>query len=75
MLACVFLSVPAADERRRQPRPDGMVPLTSGEIHHLLNVLVTQSGHDLQRHLRWSARRRTHQHRARIIHHRIRGSA
>jgi len=42
MLASAFLAVLAAAERTRQPPPDGMIPLTSSEIHHLLNVLPNQ---------------------------------
>jgi hypothetical protein len=44
MLASAFLAVLAAIERARQPPPDGMIPLTSSEIHHLLNVLPRPAG-------------------------------
>ena len=69
MLACAFLAVLAATERARQPPPDGMIPLTSSEIHHLLNVLAAQPAPGLQHQLRWSAWRRRHQHRARTSHY------
>jgi hypothetical protein len=42
MLASAFLAILAAAERTRQPPPDDMIPLTSSEIHHLLNVLPDQ---------------------------------
>jgi len=69
MLASAFLAVLAATERRRQSPPDGMIPLTSNEIHHLLNVPAAQPARGLQHHLRWSAWRRRHQHRARTSHY------
>jgi SRSO17 transposase len=69
MLACAFLAVLAAAERARQPPPDGMIPLTSSEIHHLLNVLPAQPDRPIRHRLRWSAWRRRHQHRARISHY------
>lgn len=69
MLASAFLAVLAAAERTRQPPPDGMIPLTTSEIHHLLNVLPGQPGHPARHRLHWSAWRRRHQHRARISHH------
>ena len=74
MLASAFLSVLAAAERRRQPPPDGMIPLTSSEIHHLLNVLAAQPARGPRHRLHWSAWRRTHQHRARTSHYQKRGS-
>ena len=72
MLASAFLAVLAATERTRQPPPGGMIPLTSNEIHHLLNALPAQPGHTARHRLRWSAWRRRHQHRARTSHYRKR---
>ena len=69
MLAHAFLAVLAAAERTRQPPPDGMIPLTSSEIHHLLNVLPGQPPRGIRHRLRWSAWRRAHQHRARTSHY------
>lgn len=69
MLARAFLAVLATTERARQPPPDGMIPLTSSEIHHLLNVLPAQPDCSIPHRLRWSAWRRSHQHRARISHY------
>jgi hypothetical protein len=69
MLAHAFLAVLAATERRSQPPPDGMIPLTCSEIHHLLNVLAAQPIRDVRHRLRWSAWRRKHQHRARTSHY------
>jgi hypothetical protein len=68
MLASAFLAILAAAERTRQPPPDDMIPLTSSEIHHLLNVLPDQPGHSIGHHLHWSTWRRQHQHRARTSH-------
>ena len=69
MLASAFLAVLAADDRTRQPPPGGMIPLTSSEIHHLLNVLPGQPAPGIRHRLHWSAWRRRHQHRARISHY------
>lgn len=69
MLAHAFLAVLAATERARQPQPDGMIPLTCNEIHHLLNVHATRPGSSIRLCLRWSAWRRRHQHRARTSHY------
>jgi hypothetical protein len=69
MLASAFLAVLAATERTRQPPPDDMIPLTSSEIHHLLNVLPDQPVRSTRHRLRWSAWRRRHQHRARTSHY------
>ena len=74
MLACAFLAVLAAIDRR-QPPPDGMIPLTSSEIHHLLNVLATRPARDPRHWLHWSAWRRAHQHRARTSHYQKRQQA
>lgn len=69
MLAYAFLAVLTAAERARQPPPDGMIPLTCNEIHHLLNVLVTRPARGIRHRLHWSAWRRRHQHRARTSHY------
>jgi SRSO17 transposase len=73
MLASAFLAVLAAADRR-QPPPDGMIPLTCSEIHHLLNVLA-QPARSPRYRLHWSAWRRTHQHRARTSHYQKRQPA
>jgi SRSO17 transposase len=72
MLASAFLAVLAATERTRQPPPDGLIPLTSSEIHHLLNVLPDRPDRSVRHRLHWSAWRRRHQHRARTSHYRKR---
>jgi len=69
MLAYAFLAVLAAAERARQAPPAGMIPLTSSEIHHLLNVLPSQSDRSARHCPHWSAWRRRHQHRAQTSHH------
>jgi SRSO17 transposase len=75
MLAYAFLAVLAATEHDRQPPPDGMIALTCNEIHHLLNVLVTQPIHTIRHRLHWSTWRRRHQHRARTSHYQNRAPA
>jgi SRSO17 transposase len=74
MLASAFLAMLAAIDRREQP-PDGMIPLTTSEIHHLLNVLASPPARDPRHWLRWSAWRRAHQHRARVSHYQKRAPA
>ena len=69
MLASAFLAVLAATERTRQPPPDGMIPLTPSEIHHLLNVPPDQPPRSIRHRLQWSAWRQRHQHRARTSHY------
>jgi SRSO17 transposase len=71
MLASAFLAVLAATERR-QPPPADLIPLTSSEIHHLLNVIPGQPDPGPRHRLRWSTWRRRHQHRARSSHYRKR---
>jgi SRSO17 transposase len=68
MLASAFLAVLAAADRR-EPPPDGMIPLTCNEIHHLLSVLAPAPARSPRHRLHWSAWRRTHQHRARTSHY------
>jgi SRSO17 transposase len=68
MLAYAFLAVLAATERTRQPPPDGMIPLTCNEIHHLLNYTASPD-RGIRHRLHWSTWRRRHQHRARISHY------
>jgi hypothetical protein len=60
MLASALLAILAATERARQPPPGGMIPLTSSEIHHLLNVLPGQPPRSIRHRLHWSAWRRRH---------------
>ena len=72
MLAYAFLAVLAAIERARQPAPEGLVPLTCNEIHHLFTGLIVQPICDLWYRLRWSTWRRRRQHRAKTSHYRRR---
>jgi SRSO17 transposase len=74
MLASAFLAVLAAADRRHPP-PDGMIPLTTSEIHHLLSVLTPAPARSPRHRLHWSAWRRAHQHRARISHYQKRQPA
>lgn len=69
MLAYALLTALRAGERADNPPPDGLIPLTCNEIHHLLNVLIAQPIRDLWHRLRWSTWRRRHQHRAKTLHY------
>jgi len=69
MLACSVLTITASTEHARDPAPTGQVPLTRSEIARLFATLVIQPGRGAGHHLRWSAWRRRHQHRARICHY------
>jgi hypothetical protein len=74
MLAYAVLAVLAAAERADNPTPQGasLIALTCNEIHRLFNTYIAQPIHDLRHRLRWSIRRRRHQHRARTSHYRRR---
>jgi hypothetical protein len=61
MLAAAFL---AAAGHRRDPVPDGLIPLTRNEIAILFAHLVIKPVDDAPHRMRWSAWRRRHQHRA-----------
>jgi SRSO17 transposase len=69
MLATAFLTIAAATEHARSPAPAGLIPLTRNEIAGLFTKLVIQPVRDARHHLRWSAWRRRHQHRARSCHY------
>jgi SRSO17 transposase len=69
MLATAFLTIAAATERKDSPPPAGLIPLTRNEIAGLFSKLVTQPLRDAWHHLRWSAWRRRHQHRAKTCHY------
>jgi hypothetical protein len=51
MLAYAYL---AATERTRQSPPEGLIPLTCNEIHHLFNTLTAHPLSDIAHHLSWS---------------------
>ena len=68
MLALALLTVAAAAEHNRDPRPAGQVPLTRNEIARLLTLAVPPAS-DTGYRLRWSAWRRRHQHKARTSHY------
>ncbi|MFF3918417.1 hypothetical protein ACFYZB_34010 [Streptomyces sp. NPDC001852] len=67
MLAHALLADTAAAERRDQPAPAELIPLTGSEIQHLFAALIN-TVHDLAHRLRWSQWRRRHQARARASH-------
>ena len=69
MLAAAFLAVAAAAERRRDPRPDGQIPLTRNEIASLFTSLIIKPPDSARHRLRWSGWRRRHQYRARECHY------
>jgi hypothetical protein len=74
MLAYAFLAVLAASERAHRPAPDGLIPLTCNEIHHLFNVLMVKPIGTVTHRLHWSTWRRRHQHRARLSHYQRRAA-
>ncbi|TCO11629.1 SRSO17 transposase [Kribbella steppae] len=71
MLAYAFLAVVAATERAENPTPQGnsLIALTCNEIKRLFNTYLAAPTLDLRHRLRWSIRRRRHQHRARTSHY------
>jgi SRSO17 transposase len=69
MLALAFLTITAAGERRRDPDPDGQIPLTRNEIASLLTGLIIKPPGGPGHRLRWSGWRRRHQHRAKTSHY------
>jgi hypothetical protein len=69
MLAAAVLTIAAAIESARGPDTAGQIPLTSNEIAHLLATVTASPGRDAGHRLRWSRRRRRHQHRARTCHY------
>lgn len=69
ILAHAFLAVLAATAHDHDPQPDGLIPLTRNEIHHLLNTLLPRPVVDLRERLHWSTWRRRHQYRARASHY------
>lgn len=70
MLAHAFLTVVCVDEHARQPKPDGLIPLTCNEIQHLFTTLIARPAHDAAYRLAWSAWRCRHQARAQASHYR-----
>jgi len=77
MLALAVLTVLVADARDATPSPrdrEGreLLELTTNEIRHLLNVLITRPARRLIDYLSWSTWRRAHQARARRLHYRRR---
>ncbi len=71
MLAYAFLAVVTATERTQNPTPQGssLIALTCNEVKRLFNTYLASPTHDLRHRLRWSIRRRVHQHRARTSHY------
>ena len=71
MLAYAFLAVVTATERTENPTPQesSLIALTCNEIKRLFNTYLAAPTHDLRHRLRWSIRRRRHQHRARTSHY------
>jgi SRSO17 transposase len=67
--AHAFLAVLAATAHDHDPQPDGLIPLTRNEVHHLLNTLLPRPVVDLRERLHWSTWRRRHQYRARASHY------
>ena len=71
MLAYAFLAAVAVTEKADNPAPQehSLIALTCNEIKRLFNTFINQPMRDLQHRLRWSIRRRRHQHRARTSHY------
>jgi SRSO17 transposase len=69
MLATAVLTAAAVAEHRRDPDPDGQIPLTRNEITSLLTRLITKPADSPGHQLRWSGWRRRHQHRAQKCHY------
>jgi hypothetical protein len=69
MLAAAFLAVTADAGRRRDPAPDGLIPLTRNEIATLFTSMIIQPPASTGHRLRWPAWRRRHQYRAQICHY------
>jgi SRSO17 transposase len=69
MLAAAFLAIAAATERRRDPPPDGQIPLTRNEIATLFAHLIIQPPASTGHRLHWSTWRRHHQYRAQQCHY------
>jgi SRSO17 transposase len=68
MLACAFLTIAAATEHT-PTQAASQIPLTRNEIAGLFATLIIQPIPDTWHHLRWSAWRRRHQHRAKTCHY------
>ena len=68
MLACAFLTIAAAAEHT-PAQAASQIPLTRNEIAGLFATLIIQPIPDTWHHLRWSAWRRRHQHRAKTRHY------
>jgi SRSO17 transposase len=69
MLAAAFLAIAAAAERRRDPAPDGLIPLTRNEIATLFAHLIITHPPGAGHRLNWSDWRRRHQYRAQPYHY------
>lgn len=71
MLAYASLAVVAVTEKADNPVPQehSLIALTCNEIKRLFNTFINQPMRDLRHQLRWSIRRRRHQHRARTSHY------
>jgi hypothetical protein len=69
MLAVAFLTVVAAAEHRRDPEPDGLIPLTRNEIASLFASLVAKPPGGTPYREHWSVWRRRHQYRAWKCHY------
>jgi hypothetical protein len=69
MLAIAFLSIATATEHTHHPPPAGQIPLTRNEFAALFAALIIQPARNARHRLRWSAWRRTRQHRAKACHY------
>jgi len=69
MLALAFLTIAAATEHTSCPPPQDQIPVTRNEIAALFSALIINPVKDARHRLRWSAWRRSHQHRAKTCHY------
>jgi SRSO17 transposase len=75
MLAMAFLAVATAAQRRRNPSPEELIPITVNELRRLFDALVIGRTATITHILDWSIWRRKHQATARKCHYRRRSQA
>lgn len=75
MLAMAFLAVTTATQRRENPPPEELIPITVNELRRLFDALVIGRTATVEHILNWSIWRRKHQATARRCHYRRRSKA
>jgi hypothetical protein len=79
MLALAILTILVADAHHTTPSPHDtagreLLELTTNEIRHLMNALITRPTQSLMHYRSWSHWRRAHQALARRLHYRRRSA-